>query len=279
MPDFQLAKLQQLLRGLDRQVDAAGEAFRGQLTRGASDARRKLNTLIDARTGDKGQLLRRPSFTATGTARALDAFLAINARAIASFAQMSDRAATILQVTGTGGQRNADRVRAVARLLEQDLADKLDRVIQDVYGIAQRGQAMAQSAAEVLAEMDEALNTYLTYSRSTYDTALMSFTQALVTTDTSPTSAYVYLGPIDERIRPFCLKLVGTVWTKDRIDTMDNGITPNTFLRRGGPNCRHLWVPAPASMAQFINTGQRVDPSLVEDAAFAARATGIRRTA
>jgi hypothetical protein len=74
-----------------------------------------------------------------------------------------------------------------------------------------------------------------------YDTALGMLAQAVATGDAAPTNAYLYVGPIDTRIRRWCLAHVGRVYRKATIDAMDNGQLPNTFITRGGYNCRHHW--------------------------------------
>lgn len=281
MADFQIAKLQQVLARIDRQVDAAGEAFRGQSDAASARARSGINRILRQRTGEKGQMLRRPTVTATATGQAIDAFRNVNDRAISSLALIADEAGRVLAASGHQGQSDPSLVRSVARVLETELSDRLDKLESDVLGILQRGQAVGQAVDEVSTEAHEAIDAYVTYSRSAYETALMTFAQALVTTGTDPVDAYLYLGPIDSRIRPFCLKTVGKVWSRERIDRMDNGITPNTFLRRGGPNCRHLWVPAPASVLSLVDTGQVVNAGILDDVAFAAKGIGgpIRRTA
>lgn len=74
--------------------------------------------------------------------------------------------------------------------------------------------------------------------------------------------AYLYSGPIDRRCRPFCLRNVGRVWSKGAIDKMDNGQLPNTFVTRGGYNCRHLWRPVDGELAQLADTGKFASPDL-----------------
>lgn len=74
--------------------------------------------------------------------------------------------------------------------------------------------------------------------------------------------AYLYSGPIDRRCRPFCLGVVGRVWSKGAIDRMDNGQLPNTFVTRGGYNCRHLWRPVDGELAKLADTGKFASPDL-----------------
>jgi hypothetical protein len=56
---------------------------------------------------------------------------------------------------------------------------------------------------------------------------------------------YIYLGPVDGLIRPFCMARVGNVYTKEEILDMDNGQIDNVLMTGGGYNCRHKWVAVP----------------------------------
>lgn len=58
---------------------------------------------------------------------------------------------------------------------------------------------------------------------------------------------FTYAGPRDERNRPFCARLKarvanGQTWTREEIDSMDNGQIGNVFITCGGYGCRHQWL-------------------------------------
>lgn len=55
---------------------------------------------------------------------------------------------------------------------------------------------------------------------------------------------YEYAGPLDDRNRPFCRKLMRArkAYTRAEIDQMDNGNLPNVWLTAGGFRCRHCWI-------------------------------------
>lgn len=54
---------------------------------------------------------------------------------------------------------------------------------------------------------------------------------------------YQYFGPVDQVTRPFCARYAGKVLTRDEIENLDNGQTPNPLITGGGYNCRHEWIP------------------------------------
>lgn len=54
---------------------------------------------------------------------------------------------------------------------------------------------------------------------------------------------FQYFGPVDSLTRPFCARYAGKVLTKDEIQKLDNGQTPNPLITGGGYNCRHEWIP------------------------------------
>jgi hypothetical protein len=89
---------------------------------------------------------------------------------------------------------------------------------------------------------------------------------------------FIYVGPVDERLRPFCRGHVGKVYTRAQIDALDNGQLPNTFLTGGGWNCRHVWhaVSKFSEARELAGTGKRL-PEV--EAAIAALPPGGRKAA
>ena len=71
---------------------------------------------------------------------------------------------------------------------------------------------------------------------------MLSFIEFLREAKSSRNRAYIYVGPIDERTRDWCLSRVGRVFTRAQIDAMDNGQIPDPFTTGGGYNCRHKFV-------------------------------------
>lgn len=54
---------------------------------------------------------------------------------------------------------------------------------------------------------------------------------------------FKYVGPLDDKTRPFCRLHVGKVFTTDEIARMDNEQGLPVITNLGGWNCRHEWRP------------------------------------
>ncbi len=85
------------------------------------------------------------------------------------------------------------------------------------------------------------------YARTYADTAYMQFNRTVnaVTSQDTGWDDYLYSGPIDGKIRPFCINIIGGIFTKKQIQDMNNGQTSNVFIDGGGYNCRHKWINVP----------------------------------
>ena len=92
---------------------------------------------------------------------------------------------------------------------------------------------------------------------------------------------FLYSGPIDGRLRPFCAERVGRVFSRKAIDAMDNGQLPNVYLTCGGHQCRHTWLPVPHGPGYegLVDSGQFVEPGYAEDVARVHEARARLRTA
>jgi hypothetical protein len=54
---------------------------------------------------------------------------------------------------------------------------------------------------------------------------------------------FEYFGPVDTVTRGFCRSRAGRVYTREEIDRMDNGQTPDVMQTGGGFRCRHHFRP------------------------------------
>lgn len=124
-----------------------------------------------------------------------------------------------------------------------------------------------QDLTEVLVETQELLASSVRRARGAYDTSLAQLAQVVAASGegSGPEAKFLYSGPIDARCRTWCLERVGRVYAKRTIDRMDNGQLPNTFLTRGGYNCRHHWRPVAGTPLDAYRDGQPV-PQLREAA-------------
>lgn len=74
---------------------------------------------------------------------------------------------------------------------------------------------------------------------------------------------FLYVGPDDERTRPFCAEHVDRVYSLEEIRAMDNGQGLPVEVYGGGYNCRHHWRPISDELADEIMTERNAeaDPS------------------
>lgn len=62
----------------------------------------------------------------------------------------------------------------------------------------------------------------------------------------------VYVGPFDNKTRPFCQRHVGAVLTVPEIEELDNGQTGDVLTTGGGWNCRHQWIAIDNEFANIL---------------------------
>lgn len=76
-------------------------------------------------------------------------------------------------------------------------------------------------------------------------TGLSGFNQTVINKKTEELGIelFLYVGPDDDAIRPFCEEHVEQVYTRAEIDAMDNGQDLPVSVYGGGYNCRHQWAP------------------------------------
>lgn len=158
---------------------------------------------------------------------------------------------------------SAETLDAFRQLKLDELLDVPATIQRQVERILLRGIIGAQDRAELLTELLEQLELSLPQARTIYDTALSEFSRIAVTSTATgqPDEAFLYNGPIDALMRPFCAERVGQVFTRRAIDQMDNGQLPNTLITGGGYNCRHTWIPVPTDdpLAALADQGVYAD--------------------
>jgi hypothetical protein len=147
------------------------------------------------------------------------------------------------------------------KLLEFDhLADRFAGQVSTAIG---RAVVAGQSVTELVVEVQEILQTFAFEARTHFETAASEFAQTmtLLRGGNDQARVYLYSGPIDMRIRRFCLEHVGKVLTRPTIDRLDNKQLPNSFLTRGGYNCRHQWrdVTAIPELARLADSNTIVN--------------------
>lgn len=197
--------------------------------------------------------------------------------------RMAQAVASRRAVTGAAslGRVTGARLTALARLMAADLlglgdaaAARLWRAVAlAIYGNAPEPAILAALATE--------LDTTRAQVQSLFDTQVSIVGRQIVAEadPPEPAQAYLYVGPVDGRVRPFCREQLGLVYTKDRIDALDNGQLPNVFLTGGGYNCRHSFLAvSDPELVALANTGQRA-PGYAERIAAAETVRSTRRRA
>ena len=177
------------------------------------------------------------------------------------------------------GRVSPARLEAMAQLMRADMLGLGDVLAQQLWRAAMTGLYTATPAEKIVAGLQRVLDKTRAQTQTLYDTQISVVGRQIVADEPteSDQQAYLYVGPADGIIRPWCLEHLGRVMTRDRIEALDNGQLPNPFLTGGGYNCRHSWmaVSDPALIA-LANTGQRA-PGFEERVAVAQAIRRARR--
>lgn len=72
---------------------------------------------------------------------------------------------------------------------------------------------------------------------------LMIFSRAIVTSALEDDALVMYVGPRDEKNRPFCAERAGNIYTMKEVLSWDNGQGLPAAVYCGGYNCRHFLYP------------------------------------
>jgi hypothetical protein len=156
-------------------------------------------------------------------------------------------------------------IEAIAAWKELRLADLLDLAedaARAVQTSALDGVLGIRPVDRLIDDVAEVLEDNAARARTVYDTAVSTFTRQIeqLTSDGTPDELFIYVGPTDSKVRPFCRRWVGRVRSRAQIDELDNGSLPNVFLSGGGYNCRHVWKRVSvldAELRELAETGAR----------------------
>lgn len=170
------------------------------------------------------------------------------------------------------------RILALQELAKIDLLGAGDETAQALWRTLAQGIYSQRDVKALLEDLGDAVDLEETQLRRLYNTTLSIFTRQLEAMKSGASDVFIYVGPVDERLRPFCRGHVGKVYTRAQIDALDNGQLPNTFLTGGGWNCRHVWhaVSKFSEARELAGTGKRL-PEV--EAAIAALPPGGRKAA
>ena len=106
------------------------------------------------------------------------------------------------------------------------------------------------------------MDTTLAHAKTEARTQIAAFDRAVVarTAKESGVSTYIYLGPVDGIMRPFCAALIDHVFTLDQIGRLNNSQTStHPIYSGGGYNCRHQWQPVSEHMVDVAGLKRGTD--------------------
>lgn len=277
---------------LDRAIDTLGADLEADLIAVMRQLRRRILQLVDLLQTQQGRVqstvvnLRIAQQAEAQLIQALQqaGYQRVVTSALNRLPELATFALAPLAKTGAGTLTAID-VNTLTAFRSLKLAEFL-KVGQDVARTIRSTLLKAvmgtQDKAELILELSEVLDLTVPQARTLYETALSEFVRTITAVKSSGESEelFLYSGPIDLRLRPFCLERVGKVFTRAEIDAMDNGQLPNTFLTMGGWNCRH--VPRPVSvlsgLADVAGTGQHANQRYADEVArvIAQRKAGVK---
>jgi hypothetical protein len=253
-------------RVLDREIDTLTELFTDDLSRAFRKAGRAFSTRVHGLEHDAGAL--KP--TAANTRRVFGADVTIRqmldqAGMLDALDRGIDRYTRVIRISARASS-STPRARSVTEAFvltkQLELQAELDGVAGKLSGLLRSAVVSGQDIGEVVYEAQEIFDAAVTRMRTLYDTSLAQLAQLVAASGegSAPDAPFLYSGPIDLRCRNWCLQRVGRVYSKRAIDKMDNGQLPNTFLTRGGYNCRHHWRPVAdqPALAKLADTGRPV---------------------
>jgi hypothetical protein len=262
-----------ILSATERQAavaDDLGRSYATELARVKQDLEREL----------RGLLLRAEQGSRTATAvaaRALklrkelrdmlelagydDLAGAATVRGLGRMANAVERTRVAAQVSAFT-VRDAARIQALKELARLDLLAQGDDVAIAVWRSVVQGIYSQRPIPDVLDDLSAALDKSMAEASTLYDTTVSVFGRQVELLKATDTQRYLFAGPVDAKTRPFCLKHVGKVYTRDELDALDNGQTGSTFLTMGGYNCRHH--PVAISRASELNDLHGTDQRMPE---------------
>jgi len=248
-------------------VDTLGKRFAAELTTVLRRVERNLQPLVvDALTGSKASIIRARvaqrlrNVLAQTIEESGYSDLAANAYGARLDALVSD----VLKARAETSLTDAfeQRVQALKVLHATDLLDEGTDVARELWQATVRGVFIKQPVARILSDLNDVIDGSEAQIRTLYDTSVSIFgrqVEALQAGD-DPETPFAYMGPADEKTRPFCRQHVGRVYTRAEIDAMDNGQIDNVFLTGGGYNCRHTWIEVSkfSELRDLVGTSNRI---------------------
>lgn len=266
--------IEKLVLGAQRTADTAdaiSSSFAGLLKFVLRDVERNLVPIVyDAASGSRTAIIKAALANKTRTeirqalvdagfdVLAETAYGAALDRIVARILDNRRLAQQATKLSGAFDQRLA----ALQALHETDLLDEGDALARALWQATVRGIFGARPADRILADLADVIDATEPQIRTLYDTSVSIFgrqVEALQAGD-DPDATFAFMGPADQKNRPFCRDHVGKVYTRADIAAMDNGQLDNVFLTGGGYNCRHIWMEVSkfSELQDYVGTDKRI---------------------
>jgi hypothetical protein len=157
------------------------------------------------------------------------------------------------------------RILALKELARLDLLQQGEAISFALWRTFVQGLFSQRPVNDLLDDLADAIDVEASEARTLYDTTASVFGRQVEAMKSREGDVFVFLGPTDQKLRPFCREHVGKVYTREQIDVMDNGQLPNVFLTAGGYNCRHNFVAVSklSELRALVGTDQRM-PEIAE---------------
>lgn len=253
---------------LARVADEISAAYATELARVLRDLERELRKLaLDAIGGSRTALSRavraaklrrqiQDALTAAGYPHLVETATSVRLDALVAQVQRLRGAAKLAAFSTS----DLSRILALKALARVDLLGQGDAIAHAVWRTFAQGLFSQRPIADLLDDLSTALDLELYHARTLYDTTVSVFGRQVEAMKAQPEDVFAYLGPMDEKTRPFCRRHVGKVYTRAAIDAMDNGQLPNVFLVGGGWQCRHTWIAISkvSELRDLVGTDQRI---------------------
>lgn len=265
-------KLQFARERLAAEIDRQVATFQDALARVWRQLDRQLVKLVDeAAAGSTSAIVRAAragrlkqqievALDKAGFADLIDRSTGTNLEAVVTDVTSLRLAAQVASFSGADSNViEALKIRAASRFVPftESVSDALSQAtIQGVFG--------SRPASLIVDDLSAVLDVSAANARTLFDTSISAFARQVETLSVpqDPDRPFVYTGPNDEKVRPFCRAHLGKVYTKDAIDKMSNGQTgvSDVWTYCGGWNCRHGWTAVSkfSTLRDMANTGERV---------------------
>jgi hypothetical protein len=160
------------------------------------------------------------------------------------------------------GQVTEETLQALVRLDEATFRKQISSMGEQVIDEAVKGIIGGKTEREIAQSM---LGNVLRpdQAETLANTALNTFERnvtAEMAVNDPPNATYVYQGPVDQKTRDICLKMMSSgSLTRDQIDSR----YPGAFVDGGGFNCRHRWAKETSVSKELTNPKEAKD--FIED--------------